>query len=328
MSLALAYGMSMPLPYLAPLFTVLLATAPGPPMPPKALLGLLLIAALSLTVGVLLVPLLTYYPAVAVLSVAVGLYFAMYLTLNAGKRVLGMFLTIGFTLVSVAGTVDYLLATTVITALLLAIATTVICLWVAYPLFPDLPTEATAPAETAEGAEASNWLAIRAALIVMPAYLLALTNPAQYLMTIMKSVSLGQQASALDARNAGHELIGSTFVGGVMAIAFWKLLSLAPTLWMFFLWMLLFSLFVGAKLYGFLRTRVAPSFWVNAMITMLILLGPAVEDSAGGKDAMQAFLVRFATFIGVTLYAWGALIALERLRRRRQSRTSTEVATA
>ena len=53
-------------------------------------------------------------------------------------------------------------------------------------------------------AEASVWLALRATLIVMPAYLLALTNPSQYLMTIMKSVSLGQQASMVDARHAGR----------------------------------------------------------------------------------------------------------------------------
>jgi hypothetical protein len=85
--------------------------------------------------------------------------------------------------------------------------------------------------------------------------------------------------------------------------------------------MFAFALFVAAKLFGLLATRVAPSFWVNALVTMLILLGPAVEDSANGKDAAAAFAVRFAVFIGVTLYAWAAIALLERWRagRRRPS---------
>lgn len=320
-SLTIAYGLGFPLPYLAPLFVVFLGAMPGPPMPPKALLSLLVVVTVSLTVGVLLIPLIRYYPASAVLIVALGLYFSMYLTLILGKPLLGTFLTVGFTLISVAGSVDYLLATTVIKSLLLALATAVVCQWLVYPFFPDAPS-AVAPTQQAATAEGlSNWLAIRAALIVMPAYLLALTNPSQYLMTIMKSVSLGQQASMIDARHAGRELLGSTFVGGLMAIVFWTLLSIAPTLWMFSLWMLVFALYTAAKLYGFLKTRVAPSFWINALVTMLILLGPAVEDSAIGKDALTAFLQRFATFIAVTLYAWGALAFLEDWRSRRVARS-------
>ncbi|MFK8040780.1 DUF2955 domain-containing protein [Congregibacter sp.] len=322
LALAVAYAFGFPLPFIAPLFVVFLSAMPGPPMGPKGLLGLLLIMIVSLTVGVLLIPLIRYYPVSAVLIVAVGLYFSMYLTLIHGKRLLGTFLTIGFTLISVAGSVDYLLATTVIKSLALGIFSAVLCQWIVYPFFPEQATSAT-PQEAASGESQSNWLAVRAMLIVMPAYLLALTNPSQYLMTIMKSVSLGQQTSAMDARHAGRELIGSTFVGGIMAVVFWKLLSISPTLWMFSLWMFVFALYTSAKLYGFLKTRVAPSFWINALVTMLILLGPAVEDSANGKDAFAAFFQRFATFVAVTLYAWGALAFLESWRTRRLAKSKT-----
>ncbi|WP_439100416.1 DUF2955 domain-containing protein [Congregibacter sp.] len=327
MALALAYGAGFPLPFLAPLFVVFLSAMPGPPMGIKGLFALLLIMVLSLTVGVLLIPLIRYYPVSAVLIVAVGLYFSMFLTLIRGKRLLGTFLTVGFTLISVAGSVDYLLATTVIKALALSIVAAVLCQWVVYPFFPDEVAADAAP-EAASGEALSNWLAVRATLIVMPAYLLALTNPSQYLMTIMKSVSLGQQTSAMDMRHAGRELIGSTFAGGIMAGAFWLMLSILPTLWMFSLWMLAFSLYVAARLYGFIKTRVAPSFWINALVTMLILLGPAVEDSANGKDALTAFLQRFVTFVGVTLYAWGAMAVLEHWRSRRLAKSQATRAAA
>jgi hypothetical protein len=49
---------------------------------------------------------------------------------------------------------------------------------------------------------------------------------------------------------------------------------------------------------------------------MLILLGPAVEDSANGKDVYAAFAVRMGLFIAVTLYAWLAVYVLEQLRSR------------
>jgi hypothetical protein len=317
LALAVAYGLAFPLPFLAPLFVVLLAAMPGPPLAPKALAGLILVMVVALAVGILLVPLLRYYPATALLVVATGLYLAMYLTLIRGKRLFGTFLTVGFTLISVAGSLSDALATTLILSLVLAIATAVTCQWLVYPLFPEPPALSTPPPEAAAGEATSNWLALRATLIVLPAYVLALTNPSQYLMTIMKSVSLGQQASMLDAHHAGRELLGSTFAGGILAVLFWWALTLHPSLWMYFLWMLAASLYVGCKLFRVLPTTVAPSFWINALVTMLILLGPAVEDSANGRDALQAFAVRFATFVGVTVYAWLAIYVLENWRARR-----------
>jgi hypothetical protein len=318
LALAVAYGLAFPLPFLAPLFVVFLSARPGPPLAARAVLALLLVMALSLGVGVLLIPLLVYFPVTAILVVFGGLYLSMYVTLILGKQVLGLFLTVGFTLISVAGSVSSVLATAIIVSLGLAIGTAVACLWLVYPLLPEPEAPAPPAAQEGEAVSVSNWLALRAALIVMPAYLLALANPAQYLMTIMKSVSLGQQATVVDVRHAGRELLGSTFAGGVLAVLFWVLLTVHPTLWMFTLWMAAAGLYVGCKLYGVLRTTVAPSFWVNALVTMLILLGPAVEDTASGKDAATAFGLRFATFIGVTLYAWVAIAALERWREARR----------
>jgi hypothetical protein len=57
-----------------------------------------------------------------------------------------------------------------------------------------------------------------------------------------------------------------------------------------------------------------PSFWSNALITLLILLGPAIEDSANGKDVFKASATRICLFVGVALYAWGTIWVLERWR--------------
>jgi hypothetical protein len=47
---------------------------------------------------------------------------------------------------------------------------------------------------------------------------------------------------------------------------------------------------------------------------MMILLGPAIQDSANGKDVLQASLFRLGLFLLVACYAWGAVWVLERWR--------------
>ena len=136
-SLAGAYALQLPLPFLAPLFALLFTAAPAPPMGVKGLLGLILVVLITLGVGLLLIPLLIHYPASAILMVSVGLYFSSYLTINMGKGLVGALLTVGFTLISAAGLVSYSLAVGVITALVLGIGLAIVCQWMVYPWFPE-----------------------------------------------------------------------------------------------------------------------------------------------------------------------------------------------
>lgn len=320
LALAVAYASNAPLPYVAPILAFFLTAAPRPPMGFKGLVGLTMLVLVTTGSGLLLIPLLVYYPASALLLVAAGLFFANYLTINLGKGPVGVLLTMGIAMISAAGTLSSALALAVILSLVFSVGIAVACQWLVYPWFPEDPVGGAPPVEAPPTAMQSSWIALRATLIVFPAYLLVLINPTMYLPVIMKSVALGQQSSFMDARNAGRELLGSTFLAGVLAILVWAGLGIATNLWMFFLWILLAGLWLAAKTYGVLASRFPPSYWQNTAVTMLILLGPAVEDSANGKDVYAAFAVRISLFIGVTLYAWGAIIALEYLRDRRQRR--------
>jgi hypothetical protein len=130
----------------------------------------------------------------------------------------------------------------------------------------------------------------------------------------MKAVSLGRQSCTTTARSAARDLIGSTLCGGLLAIALWFALRLFVHLWMFFLWMLLFGLLAARKLYGLSPTRQTPGFWVNSLVTMLILLGQSVQDSAAGNDVYRAFAIRMVLFLAVTAYACLMLLLFERRR--------------
>lgn len=322
MALALlcAYALAMPLPFLAPLFALMLCATPGPPLGLKQLTGLLLVIALTLGSGLLLIPLLLKYPATGMLVVAVGLFFSFFLTVNRGKGLVGLFLAVGLTMISAAGTVSFVLASSVIKALGVAIVVAVLCHWVAYTWFPEQSAPAAKAAAKAPAGQRSLWIAVRATLIVWPVYFFVLTNPFAYMPLLMKSVQLGQLESLSDTRHAARELLGSTLLAGCLAVLFWLLLKLAPSLWLFFWLMLAFGMFIAARLYAVHATGYPASFWQNTGVTLLILLGPAVEDSSNGNDVYMAFAIRMALFIAITLYALFAMHLLEQWRRRRLAR--------
>jgi len=321
LALTAGYGLAVDLPFMAPLFALLLTATPGPPMGLKKLLILLLVVLITLGVGLLLIPLLLNYPITAILIVAVGLYFSNYLSVNLEKGLVAVLLTVGITLISSAGTLSWALATTVINALVVGIGIAVACHWLVYPLFPEDGIEAAQAPPSSPATD--NWIAIRATFVVLPVYFVALTDPTTYLPIILKAVTLGQQSSTMTARDSGRELLGSTFVGGCFAILFWFALGISINLWMFFLWMLLFGVYLFSKLYQVIPSRHPASFWQNVAVTMLILLGSAVQDSAGGKDVYAAFAVRMGLFVAVTIYAWGAVQLLETWRVHRFSRLRT-----
>ena len=316
-SLALAYALAVPLPFIAPVFAFMMTATPGPPLGLKALFGLVLLLLLTTGVGLLLIPFLIHYPVTGVMLAALGIYLSFYLTVHLGKGLVGALLAVGVALISAAGLASYVLATTVIQSLVIGMIIAVVSQWVVYPWCPEDPGPAQRPPPK-PGAEDSKWIALRGTLILLPVYLVALSNPAMYLATIMKTVSLSQQSSLVDARSAGRELIGSTFLGGCFAVLMWASLGICTNLWMFFWLTLLVGIYFSAKLYRLLASRFPASFWLNVAVTMLIMLGPAVEDSDTGKDVYTAFAVRMGLFFAVTLYAWLAVSALEWLRERRR----------
>ncbi|CAB3890435.1 DUF2955 domain-containing protein [Achromobacter aegrifaciens] len=308
---AISYGLDLPIAMVAPVLGVMLLASMNRPLSFRSGLGLMLMALLTTAIGLLLSPLLRYYPLSGVLLIALCLFFAFRHGLRGGNGLLSTFLIIGLTMISAAGTVDFALASLVIEALGKGLLVAVLVLGGCHLLFPEPAAAPAPPAAPVLPPDQASRLALRASLVVMPAFLLALTDPLGYMPIILKSVSLGRQSCVTAAQGAARELLGSTLLGGALAVAFWCALSLFVNLWMFFLWMLLFGLIAARKLYRLSPTRHPPSFWLNTLVTLIILLGQSVQDSAAGKDVYTAFAVRMGLFIGVTLYACLMLRLLE-----------------
>jgi hypothetical protein len=320
LAVLVAYGFALPLPYALCVMAVLVLCKPGPPIPfLKGVIMAVVVAAL-VAAGVLMVPILENYAWTGVILTGALLY-AVFFSSGGSANPKTMILAVAVTLIPVAGVAEQALAPLLGVTLALGIGTGVVVSNASHALFPDAPVLANMPnmpaAPAASGRpnqETAGWMALRATLVVMPVFVLALTNPTFYLAAIMKAVALGQQACSTSARSAGRELVGSTLMGAGMAALVWFGLLLRPNLWMLMLWTVAAALWAGARLFGVKTTSLPPSFWRNALVTMLILLGPAIEDSAAGKDVLSASAMRVTLFVGVALYAWATVWALERWR--------------
>jgi hypothetical protein len=312
-----AYGLALPLPWAVCVMAVLLLFKPGPPVP--VLKGLLMGAVIAMVVGagVLMVPVLEHY-ALAGVALTGALLYAVFRAGAGGGGAQTTILAIALAIIPVAGVAEQALALRLGTTLALGIAIGALAGSVSHILFPDAPVRAPArapaPAPARAGDEKAGRIALQATLVVMPVFVLALANPSFYLAAVMKAVLLGQQAGASRARTAGRALVGSTLMGAWMAALIWLGLSLLPNLPMLTLWLMAAALWAGARLFGVKASPWPPSFWSNALVTMLILLGAAIEDSVNGEDVLRASAVRVTLFVVVALYAWCMVWVLERWR--------------
>jgi len=314
LAVLIAYGFALPGPFVACLMTVLLLCKPGPPIPFLKGVVLALVIGGLLVSGLLMVPILENYAVTGVLLTGV-LFYAVYFlgTLKAGP--LATILVVAFAAMPVAGVAEQALVPRFSTAMAVGLGIGVLVSGISHSFFPDDPAAARKAASPgAVTRETARRTALQATVVVMPVFVLALTNPAFYLPAIMKAGALGQQASSTNSRSAGRELVGSTLMGAGLALFAWFGLSMWPTLWMLMLWLVLATFWVGKRLFGVKATALPASFWSNAVVTMLILLGPAIEDTANGKDVLTASLTRFCLFVAAALYAWATVWALERWR--------------
>jgi len=312
LSVAVSYGMALPIPMMAPVLAAFLLVMRNRPLSFKEGLGLTMVVAVTTGIGLLLGPVLHYFSLSGVAIVGLCLFLAFRRAMLGGNNLVTTFLAAGLTMISAASTVDFSLGALVISALvqglLVAMPVLAVCHW----LFPDPMTAPAPPPPPVLPKTDAARLALRATLVVMPAFLLTLTDPMGYLPVMMKAVSIGRQSCTTTARSAARELIGSTLLGGVMAMLFWCALGAFVNLWMYCLWMLLFGLWTGRKLYGLHVGRQSPAFWLNTMVTLIILLGQSVEDSVLGKDVWTAFAVRMALFVAVALYAYAMVVIFDR----------------
>jgi hypothetical protein len=305
---ALALAFSQALNWEQAFLAVVFATTfLGLPIPAPRLRGginlmLALIAAMAL--GMFLILPVQAQPLAGIGLLALLFFAVFYSGLRGGNPLVGALLSIGLAVIPVVGAFDIRAAISVVNSLLKGGVVGVAALWAAHALFPDpaLPTGPGAQRPPLPDAVAAGRLALRSTLVVMPVilWLLATANLGSLVVAI-KVASMGQQACTDTTRKAGIGLLASTAIGGLAAIGVWVLLKASPTLPMYVLLVGLTGLILGRR--TFAGPALAPSgpIFSYGMVTMLIILGPAVLDS--GDAAGTRFFDRIFRLGVATAYA-------------------------
>ena len=314
LAVLIAYGLALPAPFVVCVMTVVLLCKPGPPIPfVKGVVMGVVIAAL-LVAGVLMVPVLENYAVTGVVLTGALLY-AVFFAGARSANPLTIVLVIAVTVIPVAGVADQALSTALSVAFGVGLGTGVLVSGVSHAFFPDAPGPASiAAAPATVSPETASWSALQATLVVDARIRAGPDQPG------LLSGGHHQNGDAGPAGRFHQRPFGRTGVGGIHAhggmdggTGLVRPVAAAEPV----------DADVvdgGCSALGRRKTvrsqatSFAPSFWSNALVTMLILLGPAIEDAAVGKDVYSASATRVALFVGVALYAWATVWALERWR--------------
>ncbi len=177
LAVLIAYGFALPMPFVVCLMSILVLCKPGPPLPLTKGLVIAAIFAALVASGVLMVPLLENYAWSGILLTGTILYGIFFFGLVRANP-LTMVLVISFALIPVAGVADQAIVGRLSLTLAIGILIGALVSSASNAFFPDPPTPATnRPAPAFASHEAARWIALRATVIVMPVFVLALTNP-------------------------------------------------------------------------------------------------------------------------------------------------------
>jgi hypothetical protein len=316
--LAFSQALAWPLSFVAPVIASLMLTLPVPR--PTLRTGVVFVLALMtpLLLSLALLPFFEYARLAGILLLGLALFHTFHFTSRGGPAVLGNFLTIALTVTVTVGSV----LPELLPVLLPALAGSTVCgigfVTLAHLLLPDPPGYgpggAGAPAAPPRPAPAAaRRSALRALFVVLPVALVLLFSSASasYTPLMIKVAALGQQASGDDSRAMGRSLLASTFWGGVGAVICWQVLAVWPSLVVYVLLIALASLLCGRFVFeGPAMHRHAPTA-SYALLTLLVVLAPALTDSPVGSPAGAAFWSRLGLFVLVAVYGSLAVVVFD-----------------
>jgi hypothetical protein len=317
LALAFSQAVNWTASFLTPVLVSVILCLPLPAPKLKFAVGFLAVIGGSLLIGLLLLPMLHNQPAAGVLLILLCTFHCFYYGAKGGSAALVTFLLLGIAVIPVIGSESIDAALLIGGGLIVGAIVAFLFIWIAYALFPD-PPAGSLPAKPPASPPA-NSVAIRDALrssaIVVPAFLWMLfaSETTAYAVVLLKLATMGQQSSLEDTRAAGDDLLLSTFIGGIAAIAVWNVLQIWPNVVVYGLLFTLCSLVMGPRIFAGQGLAERGAVWSYGLLTMMIIVAPGAADTEGGAGAGDRFSDRITMFVLATIYAVAVVYAFDKL---------------
>ena len=314
---ALSMGFSQiinwPIAFIAAVFTMFMLALPLPAPTLKSGIKFVLALVIPAYAGMLLLPFLEHARWAGILLVVLALFGSFYYSARGGSPVMGMFMTVGITIAVTVGSVSADALLLVVNGIAVGAVAGVAFVFIAHALLPDLPAPQVAGSGTEQpppgppsrpSTLTARRNALRSLAVVLPLVIFFLysSSSASYVVIMIKVASMGQQANSEVSRAMGREQLESTLWGGIGAIVAWQIMSIWPSLLMFWLLIGLAGLLYGTRIFQGPGMHPKGGMWSYALLTMIILITPAVMDSQGGGTAGAAFYSRLMLFVVIAIY--------------------------
>jgi len=304
--------------FITAVFALVFLSLPLPRPSLKFAVGFVLVLAVSFFGGALIVPFLEQYRWAGILMFVVALFHSFYYSAKGGSAVLGTLATIGLTLAAAIGTVSMDALLGMAKTMSISAAVGMFFVWLAHALMPDPPPDPAIagkrPPQTPPlDLHRAHLRAMRSMLIVLPLamFLMFSSSSPSYAVVMIKVATMGQQANVESSRTIGRSLIASTVIGGIGAIIAWQVLSIHPSLLIYILLIALSLLVAGPKIFQGAGMHPKAGTWSYGVLTMIIVLAPAVMDGAGSDGASSAFYSRLLLFLVIAVYGSGAVTVFD-----------------
>jgi uncharacterized membrane protein YccC len=306
LALWISQAFGWPLSFVAPILTLVVLALPVS-RPGARFFGVLFIALTgSVYVSFILLPMLIHQRMAGLLILSLALFHCFYFTARGGAAIIGVLLTIGLSVMAAVGSVSVDALIAVAHGVTFAAIVGLGIAWFSHVLLPD-PAESGAKAADSGAkppADVARRHAMRALAIVLPITIWFLYSSASAANTavMIKVAAMGQEASVGGTRKAAKSLLISTLAGGFAAVVAWQFLQVWPSLTMYTLLVGIAALVFGAKIFKGRGLQADGETWSYALLTMIVVLAPAVLDSQFGTAANARFYDRLLMFMGASAY--------------------------
>ena len=314
--MTVAMGGDWPLAFLTPVLTLSFLGAPRSRPPIKSLVSFVAVIIAACVVG-LLVGSLIAYPMVYLLVLALLLFRLFHSKAGGASPLLITWMLIAVLLIPILASLSSRLSLVVAGYLIAGATMAMVCVWLAYMVYPD-PYLETVPAAPA-GADLPPpkqqlVLAAMSTIVVFPvAGLFLATQRADAVLILIFIAILTLQPSLAAGYKAGAALIVGNVIGGVASMLFYDLLVIVPQFAFMVLLTLLCALAFGIGLFS--ESKWAPLFGM-AFSTVLLIIG-STTSSFGDADSKASTRVIQITI--AVVYAVVAFNAVKSLLPRRES---------